>query len=128
MLCSLFHPSFSWERFISNKISRNSSLKTLNIKEKLWLTIYSIKIDSVIKTCIKIIMSCWIDLHYSLYYRYDSHCDMSGDQSGEVSWLFWPLPLSQLCQPEHKKLFNKKIPSNLECESSKQKTIFLPPR
>ena len=49
---------------------------------------------------------------------------MSGDQSGEVSWFVSPLPLSQLCQPEHTKLFNKKLLSNLEYEISKQKTIF----
>ena len=50
---------------------------------------------------------------------------MSGDQSGQFSWLVSPLPLSQLCQTDHKKLFNKKLLSNLEYEISKQKTIFL---
>ena len=59
---------------------------------------------------------------YLLYYRYDLHCGMSGDQSGQFSWLVLPLPLSQLCQTDHKKLFNKKLLPNLEYETKDNQT------
>ena len=80
------------------------------------------------KSRIKNIMSCCTDLQYLLYYWYDLHSGMSGDQIGENSWFVSHLSLSQFCQPDHKKLFNKKLLSNLEYEISKQKTNFLPPR
>ena len=70
-------------------------------------------------------MSCCIDLHYLLYYQYDLHCYISGDRGGEVSWFAPPLPLFQLCQPDHKKQFIKKLLSNLEYGIFKVKGKFL---
>ena len=68
-----------------------------------------------------------IDIHwYLLYYRNDLNCAMSGDWNGEISWFVPPLSLSQLCQPNHKKQFIKKLLSNSECGISK--TNFLTTR
>ena len=73
---------------------------------------------TVSKNCINNIMSRCIDLHYLMYYRYDLHCGMSGDWSGEVSWFVSPLSLSQLCQPDHKKQFIKNLSSNSESKTN----------
>ena len=70
-------------------------------------------------------MSCFIDLHYLVYYRYNLHCCMSEDWSGEVSWFITLLHLSQLCQRDHKKQFIKKSLSNSEYRISKTKDKFL---
>ena len=51
-------------------------------------------------TGLKNVMSCCIDVHYLLYYRYDLLYGMSGGLSGEVSWFVPPLSLSQLRQPD----------------------------
>ena len=83
-----------------------------------------LKIHSV-KNRIKNIMSCYIDLYYLLYYWYDLHCDMSGDWSGEVSWFVPPLSFSQLCQPDHKKQFIKKLLSDSHYQISKTNEKFL---
>ena len=70
-------------------------------------------------------MSRCIDLHYLLYYRYDLHCGMSEDWSYEVSWFVPHMSLSQLCHPDHKKQFIKKLLSKLEYGISKTKDNFL---
>ena len=62
-----------------------------------------------VKNWIKNIMSCYIDLHYLFYYRYDLHCGMSGNWSGEVSWFVPSLSVSQLWQPDHKAIYQKTI-------------------
>ena len=83
-----------------------------------------LKIHSV-KNRIKNIMSCYIDLYYLLYYWYDLHCDMSGDWSGEVSWFVPPLSFSQLCRPDNKKQFIKKLLSDSDYQISKANEKFL---
>ena len=40
---------------------------------------YLFNLKLIVKNRIKTVMSCCIDLHYLLYYRYDLHCGMSGD-------------------------------------------------
>ena len=67
-------------------------------------------------------MSCCIDLHYFLYFRYDLHCDMSGI---EVVTFLGSFHLSQLCQPDHKLPFSKKILSDLGYRIPKIKDKFL---
>ena len=70
------------------------------------------------------VSSC-IDLHYFVYYSFDLRCAMSGDWGGDVSWFVPPLSLFQLCQPDHKKQFIKKLLSNWVYWISKTKDKFL---
>ena len=66
-------------------------------------------------------MSCCIDLHYLQYFRYDLHCDISGI---EVVTFLDSFHLSQLCQPDHRMPFSKKI-SDLGYRIPKIKDKFL---
>ena len=71
-------------------------------------------------------MSCCTDLHYLMYYRYDLHCGMSGDWTGEASWFVPPLSYSQFCP--QKSNSSKNYYPIWSTGFPKQKTNFLPPR
>ena len=112
---------FPWKSIISSKVFMKLPMDN---KGKV-VDNYLFNLKLIVKSRIKTVMSCCIDLHYLLYYRYDLHCGMSGDWSGEVS-LFVPLlSFSQLSQPDNKKQFIKKLISNLEYRIFKMKNKFL---
>ena len=69
-------------------------------------------------------MPCRVDLHYLLYYRNNLHCDMPEDWNGEISLFVPSLLFSQLCQPDQKKQFIKKLLSNSEYGISETKDKF----
>ena len=106
-------PNFSWERFVFSKVLNGKQGK---IHGLLFIQSQIHSIKNQIKN----------DLHYLMYYRYDLHCGMSGDWTGEASWFVPPLSLSQLCP--QKTNSSKNYYPIWSTGFPKQKTNFLPLR